>query len=136
MNRVVLVGNLTRDPEARTTGTGISVATFTVAVSRRASRDAQDKTQRDADFISVVAWRATAENCAKYLKKGSKVAVSGSLQTRTYDAQDGTRRYVTEVIADEVEFLTRASGEHDAAPPPPPAFGEGLQPVEEDELPF
>lgn len=137
MNKAILVGNLTRDPEARSTASGISVTTFTVAVSRRVSRDAAAQGQRDADFIPVVVWRQQAENCAKYLRKGSKVAVSGTIQTRSYDGQDGARRYVTEVVADEVEFLTsRSASEPGDVPPPAPAFGEGMQPIEEDDLPF
>ena len=104
MNRAVLIGNLTKDPELKTTQTGISVTNFVLAVSRRYTN--QDG-KREADFIPIVAWKAVAETCAKYLRKGSQVAVSGSIQTRSYDAQDGSRRYVTEIIADEVQFLNR-----------------------------
>ena len=103
MNRAVIIGNLTRDPELRTTReTGLSVCSFTVAVSRRA---ANQNGERTADFIPVVAWRGTAENCAKYLQKGSQVAVAGAIQTRSYEDDMGTRRYVTEIIADEVKFI-------------------------------
>ena len=106
MNRAILIGRLTRDPELRTTSnTGVSVCTFTVAVDRRRSRDRE----KEADFIPVVVWREQAENCAKYLRKGSQVGVCGSIQTRSYDAQDGSKRYVTEVVADEVQFLTSRS---------------------------
>lgn len=105
MNRAVIIGNLTRDPELRTTReTGLSVCSFTVAVSRRA---ANQNGERTADFIPVVAWRGTAENCAKYLQKGSQVAVAGAIQTRSYEDDMGTRRYVTEIIADEVKFIGR-----------------------------
>lgn len=105
MNRVVIIGNLTRDPELRTTReTGLSVCSFTVAVSRRAANQSGERT---ADFIPVVAWRGTAENCAKYLQKGSQVAVAGAIQTRSYEDDMGTRRYVTEIIADEVKFIGR-----------------------------
>ena len=101
MNKVFLVGRLTKAPELRTTQSGISVATFTVAVTRRMNRDA-------SDFINVVAWRGLAENCAKYLVKGQKVSVAGEMQTRSYDAKDGSgKRYVTEVQADDVEFLAK-----------------------------
>ena len=105
MNRAVIIGNLTRDPELRTTReTGLSVCSFTVAVSRRM---ANQSGERQADFIPVVAWRGTAENCAKYLQKGSQVAVAGAIQTRSYEDDMGTRRYVTEIIADEVKFIGR-----------------------------
>lgn len=105
MNRAVIIGNLTRDPELRTTReTGLSVCRFTVAVSRRM---ANQSGERQADFIPVVAWRGTAENCAKYLKKGSQVAVAGAIQTRRYEDDMGARRYVTEIIADEVKFIGR-----------------------------
>ena len=105
MNRAVIIGNLTRDPELRTTReTGLSVCSFTVAVSRRT---ANQNGERTADFIPVVAWRGTAENCAKYLQKGSQVAVAGAIQTRSYEDDMGTRRYVTEIIADEVKFIGR-----------------------------
>ena len=100
MNRVILVGNLTKDPELRATASGISVCTFTVAVNRRVSRDAQAQGARDADFFNIVVWRNQADNCAKYLAKGRKVGIVGSLQNRSYDAQDGTKRYITEVVAD------------------------------------
>lgn len=103
MNKAVIIGNLTRDPEKRTTGQGTAVTTFTVAVARRFN-NAQG--ERETDFIPVVTWRGLAETCARYLKKGSKVAVVGAIQTRSYEAQDGSKRYVTEIQADEVEFLT------------------------------
>lgn len=141
MNKAIVIGNITRDPDVRMTGSGISVCTFTVAVQRRF---ANQNGERQADFIPVVCWRGLAENCGKYLKKGSKVGVCGSIQTRNYEAQDGTKRYVTEIIADEVEFLERAGQNadrgHQAPPPPEPAFGNsGLgfgDTVEDDELPF
>jgi single-strand DNA-binding protein len=102
MNKVFLIGNLTKNPELSTTGSGISVCKFTLAVSRRFSN--KDGV-RDTDFLPVIVWREQADHCNKYLKKGSKAAVSGSIQTRTYDAEGG-RRYITEIIADEVQFLT------------------------------
>ena len=102
MNKAILIGNLTRDPEVRTTGSGVSVCTFTIAVNRRF---ANQQGVREADFINIVAWRQTAELCGRYLAKGRKVAVVGSIQTRSYDAQDGSKRYVTEVVANEVEFM-------------------------------
>ncbi|MBC8532047.1 single-stranded DNA-binding protein [Gehongia tenuis] len=142
MNKAIIVGNLTRDPELRATGSGISVCSFTVAVNRR-FKDQNGETQ--ADFIPVVVWRQQGENCAKYLSKGSKVAVCGAIQVRSYDAQDGSKRYATEIVADEVQFLnSRGEG---AAPQPrqerpapkAPAsmqFDDDLHPVEDDDLPF
>ncbi len=108
MNKVFLIGNLTKDPELSTTTSGISVCKFTIAVSRRFGNN-------ETDFLPVIAWRGQAENCSKFLKKGSKAAISGSIQTRTYDANDGSKRYITEIVADEVQFLsTKAASEDDA----------------------
>lgn len=111
MNKCILIGNLTKDPDLRTLpSTGTSVCNFTVAVTRRY---ANQQGEREVDFIPIVVWRTQAENCAKYLRKGSQVAVWGSIQTRSYEAQDKTRRYVTEVVADEVKFLNRTVGKGD-----------------------
>ncbi len=115
MNRATLIGNLTRDPELRMTSGGIQVCTFSVAVQRRFSNSQGEKL---ADFFNIVTWRALAENCSRYLHKGSKVFVGGQLQNRSYDAQDGSKRYVTEIIADEVEFLDR---------PPISSSGDGAR---------
>ena len=143
MNKVILIGNLTRDPEVRTTATGVSVCTFSIAVNRRFTNQ---QGVREADFFNIVAWRQLGETCGRYLAKGRKCAVVGSLQNRSYDAQDGSKRYVTEVIADEVEFLTAPS--QDARPraeevplPPEPQEGNSFQPaqmseVDDDDLPF
>lgn len=103
MNKVILIGNLTKDPEQTYTPSNICVCRFTVAVNRSYSSQNGDK---QTDFLPVVCWRNQAENCGKHLKKGSKVGVSGSIQTRTYDDRDGVRRYVTEIVADEVQFLS------------------------------
>lgn len=103
MNRVVLVGRLTKDAELRYTPSGVAVASFTLAVNRPF---ANQQGEREADFINVVAWRKTAENLANYTTKGSLVAVDGRLQTRSYE-KDGRRVYVTEVVADTVQFLSR-----------------------------
>ena len=108
MNRCVILGNLTRDPELRTTTTGKSVCNFTVAVSRRFSNP--NTGEREADFIPVVVWGKQAESSAKYLRKGSQCSVAGAIQTRSYEATDGSRRYMTEVVADEVQFLARTNG--------------------------
>lgn len=102
MNKVILIGNLTKDPEFATTANGVAVVRFTVAVSRRFSNE---KGEKEADFINCVAWRSLADNVHKYVHKGDKVAVVGALQARTYEAQDGSKRSATEVIADEVEFV-------------------------------
>lgn len=140
MNRAVVIGNLTNEPDMRATLSGISVCTFTVAVNRRVSRDAQG--QKEADFIPIVTWRGLADNCFKYLHKGSKAAVTGSIQTRSYDAQDGTRRYVTEILADEVEFLSAANNGAAAVRTQTEQYGSAeqysadLQPAEENDLPF
>ena len=107
MNKVILIGRLTRDPEMRTTPSGVATTSFSIAVQRNYANAQGD---READFINCVAWRKQAENVAKYCTKGSQVAVDGRIQTRNYDAQDGTKRYVTEVIADNVTFLGGRSG--------------------------
>jgi len=101
LNKVVLIGRLTKDPDLRYTQSGVAVATFFLAVNRNFTNS---QGEREADFIPVVVWRAQAENCAKYLNKGRLVAVAGRIQTRSYE-QDGQRRYTTEVVADEVTFL-------------------------------
>ncbi len=123
MNRVILIGNLTKDPELHTTTSGISVAKFTLAVSRR-FKNAEG--EREVDFINIVAWRELGENCHKYLTKGKKAAVSGSIQVRSYDAADGTKRYVTEILADEVEFLSPANQTQN----------NEMEEIDEDNLPF
>lgn len=106
MNKVILIGNLTRDPEMRTTASGIATTRFTVAVSRTY----QDQNgERATDFINCVAWRKQAENIAKYCKKGTKVAIEGRIQTGSYDAQDGTKRYTTDVVCDNCTFLSPKS---------------------------
>ena len=102
MNKVFLIGRLTRDPELRYTGNNTAVASFTVAVNRTYTNQAGE---READFINVVVWRRQAESVKNYLSQGSQVAVEGRLQVRNYDDQNGQRRYVTEVIADSVEFI-------------------------------
>ena len=103
MNKVILIGRLTRDPELRTVANGSATTSFSLAVNRPFTNQ---NGEREADFINCVAWRKQAENIAKYCVKGTQVAVEGRIQTRNYDAQDGTKRYVTEVIADNVTFLS------------------------------
>lgn len=136
MNKVILIGNLTRDPELSQTNSGISVCRISIAVSRRyASPDGS----RETDFFNVTAWRAIAENCAKYLKKGSKIAVVGSIQNRSYEAQDGSKRFTTDIMADEIEFLsTKNEGETVATPSNNESSSQvaDLQPIDDDSLPF
>ena len=103
MNKAFIVGRLTKDPENRTTPNGVSVTTFTVAVTRRNNRE-------ETDFLTVVAWRGLADTCSKYLVKGQQVAVCGEIRNRSYEAKDGTKRYITEIQADDVEFLARPNG--------------------------
>ena len=112
MNRLTIIGNLTNDPELRTTPSGDSVCSFGVAVNRRSRRDAQSNQAEQVDFFRVSAWRQLGENCAKYLAKGRKVAVVGSVSVRTYQANDGTTRASMDVNATDVEFLSsRNDGE-------------------------
>ena len=120
MNKVILVGNLARDPELRQTPQGVSVARFTVAVSRRYSRDGQQQT----DFISCVAWRSTAEFLCRYFTKGSGIQLCGSIQSRSWDGQDGQRHYATEVIADEVSFNGPKSSNQSSGSGSQPGFGQ------------
>ena len=142
MNKVIMIGNLANDPEARTTQSGISQSTFRIAVQRRF---ANQQGVREADFFTVIAWRQTADFCNRYLSKGRRIAVEGSIQNRSYDAQDGSKRYVTEIMADSVEALGgRDEGQarpRDNGPTPPPAPPAGpatndFTEVEDDELPF
>ena len=143
MNKVILVGNLTRDPELITTSNGVSLCRFSLAIQRRfAGPDGE----READFVNIVVWRAQADNCYKYLKKGSKCGVVGSLQTRSYDAQDGTKRYSTDVVAEEVEFLSTkgsSNAEEISEPAETGSKSSGksdvvnkFEPIDDDNLPF
>lgn len=143
MNKAFLVGNLTRDPELRTTSGGIPVCSFSIAINRRFKNASG---QQETDFINITAWRQLGELCAKYLVKGRKVCVVGAIQTRTYEAQDGSKRNAFEVVADEVEFLSpmqQQTGEYRPAtsgvPAEPNDFSpadSGFTQVDDDELPF
>jgi single-strand DNA-binding protein len=104
LNRAILIGRLTRDPEMRYTPNGVAVTTFTLAVDRPYTNNGE----KEADFIPIVVWRQQAEACAHYLRKGSLCAVEGRIQVRHYDNNEGKRVYVTEVVADNVRFLERA----------------------------
>jgi len=137
MNKLFIVGNLTRDPDLRVTQSGLDVCSFTVAVNRR-RREGQ---QQEADFFRVTAWREMGKNCKQYLAKGRKVAVTGSVSVSTYQAQDGSTRAQLEVTADDVEFLT-PKGETPAQQPNVPQAVTSRPPeggyveVEDDDLPF
>ena len=138
MNKVYLIGNLTRDPETSETSGGVHVCRFAIAVNR--SYASADGT-RETDFFNITVWRQLAENCGKYLKKGSKVAVVGQLQNRSYEDKDGIKRTVTDVVASEIEFLTpKSTGEgfEDAAVVSRPARKDRpvLEEVDDDQLPF
>jgi len=126
LNRVILIGRLTKEPELRYTPSGAAVASFTLAVNRTR---ANAQGERETDFIPVVVWQKQAENCANYIGKGSLVAVDGRIQVRTYEAKDGQRRWVTEVIAENVRFLDKKekSGIEQ--------LGEEV-PFNEDDVPF
>ena len=128
MNKVFLIGNLTKDPELSTTNNGVKFCKFTLAVSRNYSKDGK----RETDFLPVVVWRAQADNCARYLKKGSKAAISGSIQTRNYE-NEGRRVYVTEIAADEVQFLSTKN--EDGVDELDDMDFDALRPIDED-LPF
>ncbi len=146
MNKITLIGNLTRDPEVRSTPSGVTVCTFTIAVNRRF---ANQSGERQTDFFRINAWRQLGDTCARYLSKGRKVAVIGELQARTYEATDGTTRMSLDVSADEVEFLTPKnadeSGSGYSAPnsgysaPRPQANTQdlaGFTDINSDDLPF
>lgn len=146
MNKVILMGRLARDPDVRTTQSGKSVARMTIAVDRRMSRNAADSGQATTDFLNLVAWERLAEFAGNYLHKGSKILVEGRLQSRSYEAQDGSKRYVTEVNVSDIEFCESKShtegGDFDApapmdgpAPAASPVGGFG-GPVKDDDIPF
>ena len=136
MNKVFLIGNLTRDPELTETNSGIAVCRFSIAVSRDYANS--DGT-RETDFFNVTVWRGRAENCGKYLRKGSKVAVMGSLQNRSYEDKDGIKRNVTDVVANEVEFLTPKNAQSDYGDESAPAAKKEpvkLEEIDDNQLPF
>lgn len=128
MNKAILMGRLTRDPEMRTTPQGVSVCSFSIAVNRRFAKEGQQQ----ADFINCVAWRQQAEFICKYFTKGSMIAVVGSIQTRTWDGQDGKKQYATEVVVDESHFTgSRAETGTNSAP-----SNTGFTQPGEDSSPF
>ena len=134
MNKVYLIGNLTRDPEVSETSGGVPYCRFSIAVNRNFTNA---EGAREADFFNIIVWRGQAEPCGRFLKKGSKIAVVGSLQNRSYEGQDGLKRTLTDVIANEVEFLTpkNASGEDDVATPVR-RERPVLEAIDDNQLPF
>ena len=141
MNKIMLIGNLTRDPELRATSAGVNVCSFGIAVNRRKSNQ-QTSNGNEVDYFNISAWRQLGEICAKYLAKGRKVCVVGSVSVRTYQANDGTTRASLEVTAEDVEFLSSRNDDAAAgsyAPvqnAAPVAQNNGFTAVETDELPF
>lgn len=126
MNRFECIGRLTRDPEITTTANGINICKFTIAVNRRV----KENNEQQADFFNVVAWRTLGDNIKQYCKKGSKVFIAGQLQNRSWDKQDGTKGYATDIIAYECEFLD--SKQEEQAQPQ----AEKFEPINDDDLPF
>ncbi|OLS34433.1 single-stranded DNA-binding protein [Alkalihalophilus pseudofirmus] len=144
LNRVVLVGRLTKDPELRYTPSGVAVANFTLAVNRAFSNQ---QGEREADFINCVVWRKPAENVANYLKKGSLAGIDGRIQTRSYDNNEGKRVFITEVVAESVQFLEpRGQGnqgnnnqpQRNSGPYNDDPFANDGKPIDisDDDLPF
>ncbi|MFR1565165.1 MAG: single-stranded DNA-binding protein [Christensenellales bacterium] len=142
MNKCIFIGNLTRDPEFQTTGSGVSLCRFSIAVNRTY---ANVNGERETDFINIVTWRGLADNCSKYLFKGSKVCVVGSLQNRTYEDKDGNKRYATDIVAEDVEFISpkntdggsySGSGAGAQKVSAPAKKVSELEPVDTDDLPF
>ena len=133
MNKCILIGNLTKDPELSTTTNGVSVCRFAIAVSRKYSNA---EGERETDFLNIIVWRSLGENCHKFLKKGSKVGIVGNIQSRSYDATDGTKRYVTEIVAEEVEFLSTRNSDDSGRVDSPSEEVSKLQPIDDDGLPF
>ena len=111
-NKVILIGNMVADPELKKTNSGTSVCSFKIAVNRRFKSDGQPET----DFFDIVAWRVTAEFVARYFRKGKPILVCGQLQTRSWTDQNGQKRYITEVVADECTFVENKSAQTDSAP--------------------
>lgn len=133
MNKVVLIGRLTKDPELRYTPSGAAVATFTLAVNRTF---ANQQGEKEADFIPIVVWNKQAENCANYIGKGSQVALDGRIQVRSYETQEGQRRWVTEVVAGSVQFLdSRGKKESNPVNQGDSSFGNEID-FSEDDIPF
>ncbi len=119
MNKVILLGRLTKDPEVKSTGNGVSVCSFAVACDRKFK---SQNGERQTDFINCVAWRQQADLLGRYFHKGSRISITGSIQNRSYDDQNGQKRYVTEVMVEEIEFVdTKADSQGSYAAAPAPA---------------
>ena len=130
MNKVYLIGNLTRDPEMSETTSGVALCRFSIAVNRTF---ANAEGNREADFFNITVWRNQAENCSRFLKKGSKVAVVGSLQNHSYEDKDGIKRTLTDIVASEIEFLSTGSRDNEVEQP---VKKPDLTKVDDDDLPF
>jgi single-strand DNA-binding protein len=134
VNKITLIGNLTKDPEISETPNGIAVCKFSIAVSRNYTNADGEK---ETDFFNITVWRGRAEVCGKYLKKGNKVAISGSVQFRNYEDKNGVKRQAVDVIAEEVEFLTpRTQSDRTEEPERERPTQERLQPLDDNQLPF
>lgn len=132
MNKVILIGNLTKDPELSETSSGVAFCKFGIAVNRPFANADGD---RETDFFNITTWRGQSEICAKYLAKGKKVCVIGSIQNRSYEDKDGNKRTATDIVASEIEFLSARSDDEEK----PGKKGEEkpkLEPCDDDDLPF
>ena len=132
LNKVILIGNLTADPELKTTQSGVSVTTFKIAVQRRFAKDGQ----QSADFISIVAWRQTAEFICKYFAKGKPILICGEIQTRNYEDKDGSKRTVVEVVADEAGFVEGKGDGSQSTPSAKPSAPKFEDVTDDEKLPF
>ncbi|MCK9492999.1 MAG: single-stranded DNA-binding protein [Acholeplasmataceae bacterium] len=137
MNRVVLVGRITKDPELKYTQSNVPFVNFSIAVNRTF---VNNQGEREADFINCVVWRAQAENLAKFISKGGLIGVDGRLQTRTYQTQTGENRYITEVVCDSVQFIEAKSNNnnpsHEVPADDDPFLDSAIDIASEDDLPF
>lgn len=134
LNKVFLLGNLTRDPELKHTGTGTSVCNFSIATNR-SYKGSDGDFKKETSFFNIVVWGKTGENCAKYLTKGKSVLVEGRLSNRSYEASDGTKKYITEIVADNVQFLS-VSGERTETAENNAFTDAGFSPDDESSVPF
>ena len=140
LNKVILIGHLTTDPELKQTPNGVSVTSFSISISRRFTRAGE---QAQTDFINIVAWRSTAEFITKFFRKGNAICICGSLQTRSWTATDGSKRYATEVVADEATFVEKKSDSSRGDDYQAPAFSSDMgsapkfeEVAADDDLPF
>ena len=132
MNKVILIGRLTKDPELKfTPGNGTAVTTVTLAVDKYNASTGQ----READFIGVTIWGKQAESTANYMSKGSLMGISGRIQTRSYDDKEGNKRFVTEVVANEVQFLSKGNGQSNNTAPQNNNY-DHMNPVDDGDIPF